>query len=156
MAITEYHLALTSTHEVEIAIEFGGGAQFSHGEIVIHNPVTGTYRKCSHRYSDLCACGLCESTRQGNVQNYTAIRRAAQDNQLIVLKTPDAISFASMAALKGAVKLEIIGLKRRGESASAIAKRRYGLKGNKQSVYDQLCQMTEDAINTRRNSQLIG
>jgi len=50
-----------------------------------------------------------------------------------------------MISLKGALKLEILGMKRRGQSAYAIVKLEYGLKGNKQKVYDQLCVLVERA-----------
>jgi hypothetical protein len=40
--------------------------------------------------------------------------------------------------LLSALKLEILGLKRRGPSAYSIIKREFHLKGSRQSVYDQL------------------
>lgn len=42
-----------------------------------------------------------------------------------------------MLALKGALKLEILGLHRRGRSAYSIIKEEFGLKGSKQSVLAQ-------------------
>ena len=63
-----------------------------------------------------------------------------------VIDTPDGIAFAQMAALKGALKLEVLGLKRRGRTAYSIAKERYGLKGSRESVLAQLTQMVEDAL----------
>ena len=44
-------------------------------------------------------------------------------------------------ALKGALKMEIKGLKRRGRSAYAIIKDEYNLKGSKKSVLKQMEQM---------------
>ena len=41
-------------------------------------------------------------------------------------------------ALKGALSLELKGMKRRGTSAFATVKNEFGFKGNKQKVYDQL------------------
>lgn len=43
---------------------------------------------------------------------------------------------ASLIMLKGAYMLELVGMKRRGESAYAQTKRLFNLKGNKQQVYD--------------------
>ena len=39
--------------------------------------------------------------------------------------------------LLGALKLELLGMKKRGQSAYSLMKRELGIKGNKQSVYDQ-------------------
>ena len=63
-----------------------------------------------------------------------------------VIDTPDGIAFAQMAALKGALKLEVLGLKRHGRTAYSIAKERYGLKGSRESVLEQLTKMVEDAL----------
>lgn len=40
--------------------------------------------------------------------------------------------------LLAALKMEIAGLKRGGPSAYSIIKQEFGLRGNKQRVYDQL------------------
>jgi hypothetical protein len=45
----------------------------------------------------------------------------------VVINTPEGIAFARLAALKGGVRLESIGLKRRGMSAKSIACRDLGL-----------------------------
>jgi hypothetical protein len=37
-----------------------------------------------------------------------------------------------------ALRLECLGMKRRGRSAYSIVKEKYNLRGNKQSVYNQL------------------
>ena len=59
-------------------------------------------------------------------------------NETIVLDQPDQIAFARLAALKGALKLECLGMGRsRGPSAYSILKREYGFKGNKQAVLEQ-------------------
>ena len=39
------------------------------------------------------------------------------------------------------LKLEILGMTRRGQSAYAIIKQETGLKGSKQKVYDQLTEL---------------
>lgn len=59
--------------------------------------------------------------------------------------TGDSVDFYRMAALKGALSLELKGLKRRGPSAFSMVKREYGLKGNKQKVYEQFCKLVEEA-----------
>lgn len=46
--------------------------------------------------------------------------------------------------LLSALKLEIKGMQRRGPSAYSIIKREYGLKGSKQSVYNQLSSILDD------------
>ena len=64
----------------------------------------------------------------------------------IVCDTPDAIDFYQLAARKGALKLECLGMRRRGQSAYAICKQAYGLKGSKQKVLEQMEKMVADAI----------
>jgi len=54
-----------------------------------------------------------------------------------VLDTPQQIEQFRMRALRGALKMEILGMKRRGQSAYSIIKQEFGLKGNKQSVLEQ-------------------
>tara|TARA_R100000908_G_C3606585_1_gene58937 strand:- start:25 stop:159 length:135 start_codon:yes stop_codon:yes gene_type:complete len=39
------------------------------------------------------------------------------------------------------LKLEMLGMKRRGQSAYSIVKQETGLKGSKQKVYDQLTEI---------------
>ena len=58
--------------------------------------------------------------------------------------TGDSISFFRLAALKGAVGLELKGIKmRRGPVIWKQAAREFGIKGNKQKVYDWLCAEVE-------------
>jgi len=47
-------------------------------------------------------------------------------------------------ALLGALRLEILGMKRRGRSAYAIVKEEFGLKGSKKKVLDQLEKILEE------------
>ena len=49
--------------------------------------------------------------------------------------------------IKSALKLEILGMKRRGQSAYAQAKELFGLKGSKQKVWDQLEAMKNEMLN---------
>lgn len=53
------------------------------------------------------------------------------------------IRMAQMIAWKSALKLEVIGMKRRGRSVYSIVKEKFGLRGNKQSVYTQYCELVE-------------
>ena len=52
-----------------------------------------------------------------------------------------------LTALKGALKMEVLGMTRRGQSAYSIVKSELGLKGNKKSVLTQLEQIIKDAKN---------
>jgi len=49
-----------------------------------------------------------------------------------------------LAQLRGALKLEIAGMKRRGQSAYAQAKELYELKGNKKRVLEQIEEMIKE------------
>lgn len=62
----------------------------------------------------------------------------------IICDTPESIKFYQLVALRGAVKLECLGMKHSRGSMTAFAKRLYGLKGNKISVRDQLQKMVEE------------
>ena len=64
----------------------------------------------------------------------------------IVFDTPEGISFFQLASLKGALKMECMGMTRRGQSAYAQAKELYGLKGSKQKVLEQMEAMVKEAI----------
>ena len=55
-----------------------------------------------------------------------------------VYDSPEAISNFRLRALRGALKLEILVMKRRGRSAYSLAKEEFGFKGNKQKVLEQL------------------
>ena len=56
----------------------------------------------------------------------------------ITATTPHEISAFQMLALKGALKLETLGMQRRGPSAATLVKRQFGFKGNKASLLVQL------------------
>lgn len=60
-------------------------------------------------------------------------------NNTIVCDTPETVNAFRLLALKGALKLELVGLRRRGPSALSIIKAEFGFKGTKRSVYDQFC-----------------
>ena len=57
---------------------------------------------------------------------------------MTILDTPEAINAYRLCALRGALKLEIQGMTRRGQSAYSIIKQEFGFKGNKQKVLEQL------------------
>jgi hypothetical protein len=57
----------------------------------------------------------------------------------------DGIAFYRMAALKGALSLEIKGLRmRRGVSAYAIIKREFGLRGSRERVLEAFTRLVEE------------
>ena len=58
-------------------------------------------------------------------------------SEAIVANTPDKIEMFRLLALRGALKLELVGMRRRGPSAYSIIKSQYGFKGSKQRVLDQ-------------------
>jgi|TARA_R110000751_G_scaffold100368_1_gene194325 hypothetical protein len=59
-------------------------------------------------------------------------------NKTIVLDTPQAIDGFRTRMLRSALKLEVLGMSRKGQSVYSIVKQEFGFKGNKQQVLDQL------------------
>ena len=59
-------------------------------------------------------------------------------NKTLVLDTPEAIDGFRVRALRSALKLEVLGMTRRGVSAYRMVKDEFGFKGSKQKVLDQL------------------
>lgn len=55
-----------------------------------------------------------------------------------IADTPEGIAFVQLCARRGALRLEVAGMTRRGRSAYSICKSEYGLKGSKASVLEQL------------------
>lgn len=51
-------------------------------------------------------------------------------------------AFRARVLLRG-LKLEMLGMKRRGQSCYAIIKQEYGLKGSKQKVYEGFKKMLD-------------
>ena len=66
---------------------------------------------------------------------------------MIILETPEQIAMFRLLSLKSALKLECLGMKRRGQSAYAIVKAEYGFKGNKKSVLEQMEQIIKEVKN---------
>lgn len=54
-----------------------------------------------------------------------------------VITNPSHIKIYRMVTLKSALKLELIGMKRKGQSVFSIIKREYNITGSKQSVLEQ-------------------
>ena len=70
-----------------------------------------------------------------------------------MIDTPEGIAFFQMCARRGALSLELKGLKRRGRSAYSICKSVYGLQGNRQSVLTQMDAMIEAALKAKRENR---
>ena len=56
------------------------------------------------------------------------------------------IDLFRMSVLEKALRLELLGMKGRGRSAYSDIKSEFGLKGNRQSVYDQFKAIRLEAI----------
>lgn len=64
-----------------------------------------------------------------------------------ILNTPEQIDLYRERVLLKGLKLELIGMKlSRGQSCYSIIKKEYGLKGNKQVVYDQFKALSDAAM----------
>ena len=55
-----------------------------------------------------------------------------------VYDSPEAINNFRLRSLRGALKLEILGMKRRGRSAYSLIKEEFGFKGGRQKVLTQI------------------
>ena len=64
----------------------------------------------------------------------------------MIIDTPDGIELFRLCALRGALKLEVLGMTRRGRSVYLIVKEELGFKGSKKRVLEQL----EAMINKRK------
>ena len=63
------------------------------------------------------------------------------------INTPEQINMYRQRVLLKGLKLELIGMKlSRGRSCYSIIKQEYGLKGNKQAVYDQFKAISDAAF----------
>ena len=77
------------------------------------------------------------------------------ENETLVFDTPDGIAFFRLCSIRGAVKLEIQGIRFRGGSRYAAAKRIYGIKGSRESVLKQLDAMIEEAHDAKQRRALL-
>jgi len=71
-----------------------------------------------------------------------------------IIDTKDGIKFFQMLSRRGALSMELRGLKRRGQSAYTICKKVYGLKGTRESVLRQMEAMVEGAQARRHNTDI--
>jgi len=62
----------------------------------------------------------------------------------MILNTPNQIDAFRLLTLRGALRLEVMGMKRHGRSAYAIVKEEFDLKGNKQKVFDQFTEILQE------------
>jgi len=70
--------------------------------------------------------------------------------------TGDNIDLFRMSILEKALKLELLGMKGRGRSAYSVIKSEFGLKGNRQSVYDQFVAYRQSVTPFERFNQTSG
>jgi len=64
-----------------------------------------------------------------------------------IIDTPAAIARYRLLALKSALKLEVLGMKRsRGPSVFSIVKKEFGFKGTKASVLEQFTQHIQNQV----------
>jgi len=66
-----------------------------------------------------------------------------------IIEGKENIDAYRLAVLEKALKLELIGLKGRGRSAYSVIKSEFGLKGNKQKVYDQFVKLRQGMLNAQ-------
>ena len=62
----------------------------------------------------------------------------------MILNTPTQIDAFRLLTLRGALRLEVMGMKRHGRSAYAIVKEEFDLKGSKQKVFDQFTEILQE------------
>ena len=62
----------------------------------------------------------------------------------MIIDKPEDIDLYSIMTKRSALVLEMRGMKRRGRSAYSLIKEEFGLKGNKQKVFEQLTEIIED------------
>ena len=60
---------------------------------------------------------------------------------MFIADTPNKIEYFRMLSRKGALQLELVGMKRRGRSAYSIIKEEYNLKGSREKVLEQFCEL---------------
>ena len=61
----------------------------------------------------------------------------------MMITNPEDIDLYAVKAKRVALVLEMEGLKRRGRSAYSLIKEEFGLKGNRQKVFEQLSKIIE-------------
>jgi len=90
------------------------------------------------------------SRMTGAKANSRRRRARRNDEGPIVITGAEGAAAYRMLALKGALKLEMLGMRRsRGPSAFSIVKREFGLKGSRQAVLEKFTKMCEDVVEHR-------
>ena len=74
-------------------------------------------------------------------------------NEGFVAYTKDNINLFRLLSLRSALKLEIVGMKKRGRSAYSIINEEFGFKGSKQSVLADLEELIE--LKKDKNSRSV-
>ena len=59
----------------------------------------------------------------------------------MIIDKPHQIELYRLRVLKSMLKLEMLGMKRRGRTAYSIAKEEFGIKGNKKKVLEQITEL---------------
>lgn len=72
---------------------------------------------------------------------------------MTIITNPDEIQMFRLRTLLSGLKLELVGMHRRGRSCYSIIKEEFGLKGNKQKVYDQFRAICEAKANNRDSNK---
>ena len=85
--------------------------------------------------------------KKNREKNLDLSEQVNQYYNMITLDTPEQIDMFRFLSLKSALKLECLGMSRRGQSAYSIIKAEYGFKGNKKSVLEQMEQIIKEAKN---------
>jgi hypothetical protein len=62
----------------------------------------------------------------------------------MLITEPNNINKFRLLTLQSALKLEVLGLSRRGRSAYSIIKQEFGLKGSKAKVLEQFSRMIDN------------
>ena len=62
----------------------------------------------------------------------------------MILNTRSQIDAFRLLTLRGALRLEVMGMKRHGRSVYSIVKEEFALKGNKQKVFDQFTEILQE------------
>ena len=65
-------------------------------------------------------------------------RTKDKEIKMMILDKPKDIKLFRLASLRSALKLEVLGMKRRGASVYSIVKKEFGFKGSKKEVLKQL------------------
>jgi hypothetical protein len=63
-----------------------------------------------------------------------------------IFSTKVGLEYHHLVTLKGAIRLEKVGMKRRGKSALSIAKQTYGFKGSHDKVIEQIQARMEELL----------